>query len=124
MKLVLKTFIVLIGLSCFWLSSCNGDGDDDDSNGFEFRHSCLDSSGQLCDNYYGEAGGNQADCEGPGGIYSMSKCSADNYLGVCTFDFGSIGYTETVYYDNQPPEVNPEEECSSIGGTWSDTYTP
>jgi hypothetical protein len=54
----------------------------------------------------------------------MSKCSADNYLGVCTRALGSLGYTETVYYDNQPPAVNPERECSFIGGTWSDTYTP
>ena len=122
MKSGLKIFIVLIGFSCFWLSSCNGD--DDDSNGLKFRHSCLDISGELCDNYYGEVGGNQTDCEGPGGTYSMSKCSEDNYLGVCTIDFGSLGYTETVYYDNQPPGVNPEEECSLIGGTWSDTYTP
>jgi len=122
MKLVLKTFIVLAGLSCFWLSSCKDD--DNDSNDFEFRQSCLDISGELCDNYYGETGGTQADCEGPGGTFSTSKCSADNYLGVCTIDFGSLGYTETVYYDNQPPGVNPEAECSLLGGTWSDTYTP
>jgi len=122
MKLVLKTFIVLAGLSCFWLSSCKDD--DNDSNDFGFRQSCLDISGELCDNYYGETGGTQADCEGPGGTFSTSKCSADNYLGVCTIDFGSLGYTETVYYDNQPPGVNPEAECSLLGGTWSDTYTP
>ena len=118
MKFVLKIFVITICCHCFLLSSCSEDNSND-SNGFEFRHSCLDISGQLCDNYYGDVGGNQADCEDPGGTYSTSKCLAENYLGVCTVDFGAMGYSETVYYNNQPPGINPEEECALIGGTWS-----
>lgn len=112
---------VLVGWSCLVIGSCN---DDDDSNNAAFTYSCRDISGQLCDNYYGEMGGGQADCVGNGGTHSTSKCSAMNVLGVCTLDAGTFGYVETVFYNNQPPDTNPEVECALIGGSWSSTYNP
>ncbi len=121
MKIAGKVWMVSTICVCLSMGGC---GDDDDTSDVAFGYSCRDVSGQLCDNYYGEAGGGQADCVGNGGTYSTSKCSAGNSLGVCTSDFGLFGRVETVYYNNQPPGTSPQGECSLIGGTWSNTYNP
>ena len=90
--------------------------------------SCNLTGTGSCLNYTGDAysaSSTETGCDAvPGGVYSISACTATGAVGVCTLSGGTVSEYQAVVYSPAFSAASGAAYCTSEGGTWSGTYTP